>query len=231
MDIQEETYNLLGQRILPGFDSKGLVNWAVRLLENGSESESSIILAGLDRDATDEREKYFWKSIAELDIEITKTDSELVDYFVKNVAQEVVKGTKKPSYGLNAMRNVLAWSGYDSKYLQFCELEEDVDYLENYGGVIFTSGLRLDNKDQFIRDEFELYLEIERLKIDEETQAKSICNKCGAISKPTLKTKFQLKKPHKYQTFVCGNCASEKIEHFSTQNGKRRIIDRIKNHT
>jgi RNase P subunit RPR2 len=231
LDIQEETYNILGQRILPVFDSKVLVNWAVRLLENGYESESSIILAGLDRDSTDEREKYFWKSIAELDIQITKTDSELVDYFVKNVAEEVVKGTKKPSYGLNKMRNVLAWSGYDSKYLQFFELEEDVDYLENYGGVIFTSGLRLDNKDQFVKDEFELFLEIERLEIDIETREKSICNKCGAISKPILKNKYQLKKPHKYQTFVCGHCASEKIEHFSTQNGKRRIIDRIKNHT
>lgn len=229
MNIQEETYIILGQRLLSGFDSKMLVDWAVRLLVSGHESESLIILAGLDSESTEEREKYFWKSIAELDIIITLTDSELVEYFVQKVANDVVKGNRKTSSGLNIMRDVLAWSGYDSKYLQFLELEEDVDYLENYGSVIFNSGLNKSNKEQFIKDEFDLFLEIQRLKIDEETKQNAFCADCDKIAKPILRTKYQLKKPFKYQTWFCGNCGSENVEHFSTQNGKRKIIDRIKN--
>jgi len=206
-----------------------LVDWAVRLLVSGHESESLIILAGLDNESTEEREKYFWKSIAELDIKITMTDSELVEYYVIKVADDVVKGNRKASSGLDIMRDVLAWSGYDSKYFQFYELEEDVDYLENYGGVIFISGLDKSNKDQFIKDEFELFLEIQRLRIDEETTQKAICADCDTIAKPILKTKYQFKKPFKFKAWFCGNCGSENIEHFSSQNGKRKIIDRIKN--
>lgn len=229
MNIQEETYIILGQRLLSGFDSKMLVDWAVRLLVSGHESESLIILAGLDSESTEEREKYFWNSIAELDIKITLTDSELVEYFVQRVADDVVKGNRKTSSGLDIMRDVLAWSGYDSKYLQFLELEEDVDYLENYGSIIFNSGLNKRNKEQFIKDEFDLFLEIQRLKIDEETKQNAICKRCDTIAKPILKTKYQFKRPNKYQIWICGNCGSERIEHFSTQTGKRKIIDRIKN--
>ncbi len=231
MDIQKETYKVLGQRILSPFNSIELVNWSVKLLENGYESESSIILAGLDKDSTEEREKYFWKSIVELNIETAKTDSELVEYYLENISEESDKGIKTATDLISAMRNVLLWSGYDSKYYQFIALDEDVDYLENYGGVIYNTGLRLENKDQFIKDELKLFLEIERLKIDDATREKSICNFCGEITKPKLKNKYQLKRPCKYQTYVCGNCGSEKIEHFSTQNGKRKIIERIKNHT
>jgi len=50
MNIKEETYKLLAQRLLTYFDCKKFVDWAMILLQNGYESESLIILAGLDND-------------------------------------------------------------------------------------------------------------------------------------------------------------------------------------
>ncbi len=63
MNVKEETYKLLAQRLLTYFDSKKFVDWAMILLQNGYESESLIILAGLDNDTTEVREKYFWQTI------------------------------------------------------------------------------------------------------------------------------------------------------------------------
>ena len=229
MHIQEETYKILGQRLLSSFDSKELVDWAVWLLENGHESESSIILAGLDSNSTEERERYFWQSISELKIDIVKTEVELIEYYAECIAEEVCKGNMKAANGLMIMQDVVSWTNYDSKYLQFFELAEDIDYLKNYGGIIYNSGLNKENIDHFIQEEFELFLEIKRLNIDEEIRQKSICNDCGQISKPGLTTKYQLKKPHKYQAWICSNCGSEKVYHFSTHKGKRKIIDRTKN--
>lgn len=229
MDILEETYKILGQRLMPSFDSKRLADWAFKLLENEFESESLIILAGLSSDSTEEREIYFWLSISELKIDLNLTDVELIEYYAEYIAEEVCKGNMKAANGLMIMQEVVFMSDYDSKYIQFFELDEDIDYLENYGGFIYNTGFNKENKERFIMEEFELFLETERLKIDEDTRQKSICNVCGQVAKPGLRTKYQFKKPHKYQTWTCGNCGSEKIEHFGSHSGKRRIIDLIKN--
>ena len=44
-----------------------------------------------------------------------------------------------------------------------------------------------------------------------------------------METKYQLKKPFKYQIYVCINCNSENIEHFSDQNGRIKIVEKLKN--
>ncbi|WP_293873071.1 hypothetical protein [Flavobacterium sp.] len=44
-------------------------------MELGFESENLFILAGLDFDTTEEREKYFSKSIGDLKLEIEKDDN------------------------------------------------------------------------------------------------------------------------------------------------------------
>ena len=63
MTHKELTLEILAERALTQFDSKKLVDWAVKVLELGYESENLFVLAGLDNDPTEERENYFWKSI------------------------------------------------------------------------------------------------------------------------------------------------------------------------
>ena len=70
MNIQDETYKILGQRLLDEFDSIKMVEWAVDAIKMGYDSESLIILAGLDFESTEERENYFWKSVKELNLNI-----------------------------------------------------------------------------------------------------------------------------------------------------------------
>lgn len=225
MNIQKVTYQLLGEKLISNFDSKKYVNWAVTLLENGYDSESLIILAGLNYDTTEEREEYFWKSVDELDIIIDKSDFELIENYAEYIAYEVVNERIEPIIGLSIMQHIVRETDYSSKYVQFYELSEDLDYLTHDSRVIYSSGLSLINKNAFIKEEFRIFLELENLKIDKIIREQSLCNKCGQFEKPILKTKYQLKKPYKYQVWVCAKCGSDKIKHYSNQNVKRKIIE------
>jgi len=228
MDTQEITYRLLAEKNLTYFDSQKYVDWAVVLLENGFESESLIILAGLDSYPTEEKEKYFWESIRELDIKIEKNDSELIDYYTDFIAKQVIEDKLNPMVGLSKMLDIVRTTDYSSQYIQFVLLDEDIDYLNYYQTTIFNTGLTLNNKEEFVKDEFRLFLEMNQLQIDESLRDKSYCLNCNKFVKPVLKTKYQLKKPYKYQIWVCPNCGSVKLEHSDNHKTKRRIIEMAK---
>lgn len=231
MNVQEETYKLLAQRLFSYFDSKKLVDWAVMMIENGFDSDSLIILAGLDNDLTEVREKYFWQTIDELKLDVNKSDFDLIDHYAIYIAESVVNKKIAPKDGLSIIQEIVRTTNYSTKYIQFYELDEDLDYLKYDNRTIFNSGLSLGNADKFIIDEFELFLETEKLKIDDTIRQSTYCNRCCSVEKPKLKNKHNLIGQVKYQYWVCGNCESKDILHFRDQRGREKIISKIKNST
>jgi TRAP-type uncharacterized transport system, periplasmic component len=229
MDIKEETHKLLAIRLLTFFDSKKFVDWAMILLQNGYESESLVILAGLDNDTTEEREKYFWQSIDELQLDIIKDDFELISNYAIYIAKAVMDNQLNPISGLEVMQSIVQGSGYSKRFIPFYEIEEDLDYLKYDNMTIFNSGLTLENVENVIKKEFELFLEAERLKITDEVRESSYCQKCKSIAVPKLKKMFRLRRPHIVQIWVCSKCGSRKLNHFCTQDGKEIILKEMKN--
>ncbi|WP_338237894.1 hypothetical protein [Persicobacter diffluens] len=225
--VQEETYKLLAQRVLSHFDSKKLIDWAIMLMGKGFDSESLIILAGLDSDTTEEREQYFWQTINELGLDVNRTDFELIDNYAIYVAESVVHKKMEPKDGLAIMQDIVRSTDYSKKYIQFFEIDEDLDYLKYDNHTIFNTGLTLKNADSFIAREFELLLEAEKYKIDDKTRGLAYCNSCDKIEKPRLKNKRNWIGKVKYQIWVCGVCESQDILHFSSQKGKEIIMTRI----
>lgn len=231
LNVQEETYKLLAQRLFSYFDSKKLVDWAVMMMENGYDSFSLIILAGLDNDSTEVREQYFWQTIDELKLDLNKSDFDLIDHYAIYVAESVVNKQVAPKDGLSIMQEIVRTTDYSVKYIQFYELAEDLDYLRYDNRTIFNSGLSLENADIFITTEFELFLESEKLKIDDIIRESAYCNRCSSIEKPKLKNKRNLIGQVKYQYWVCGICESQDILHFRNQKGREMITNKIKNKT
>ena len=225
---KEETYKILAQRLFSYFDSHKLVDWAVMMMENGYDSESLIILAGLDNESTEIREQYFWQTIDELKLNVNKTELDIIDNYALYIAESVVNRKIKPKDGLSIMQEIVRSTDYSSKYIQFYELDEDLDYLQYDNRTIFNSGLSLKNADSFIIREFELFLESEKYRIDKNIRESAYCNQCGLIRKPKLKDKRNLIGQVKYQYWVCGNCESHDILHFRNQKGREMIMDRIK---
>lgn len=230
MNTQEETYKLLAQRLFSHFDSKKLVDWAVMMMENGYDSYSLIILAGLDNDSTEVREKYFWKTIDELKLDVNKSDFDLIDHYANYVAESVVNKKINPKDGLIIMQEIVRTTDYSSKYIQFYELDEDLDYLKYDNRTIFNSGLTLDNIDEYIITEFELFLDIEKIKIENVSEL-AYCNSCCSIERPKIKNKRNIIGRVEYKYWVCGNCGSKDIFHYRDQKGRELIINKIKNAT
>ncbi|QCK16105.1 hypothetical protein [Mangrovivirga cuniculi] len=224
--VQEETYKILAQRVLSHFDSKKLIDWAIMLMGKGFDSESLIILAGLDSDTTEEREQYFWQTIDELGFDINRTDFELIENYAVYVAESVVNKKIAPMDGLTIMQDIVRSTDYSKKYVQFYEIDEDLDYLKYDNHTIFNSGLTLKNADSFIIREFELFLETEKYNIDDKTRELAYCKHCDKIEKPKLKNIKNWIGKVKYQTWVCGLCESKDILHFSSQKGKEIILKR-----
>ena len=231
MDIQEETYKLLAQRLFSYFDSKKLVDWAVMMMENNYDSDSLVILAGLDSDSTEVREQYFWQTIDELKLNVKKSDFDLIDHYAVYVAESVISKMISPKKGLSIMQEIVQATDYSDKYIHFFELDEDLDYLKYDNQTIFNSGLSLQNSDKFIIREFELFLDAEKFKIDDTVKELAYCNSCSSIGKPKLKTKRNLIGQVKYQYWVCYLCESKDILHFRDQKGREIILNKIKNAT
>jgi hypothetical protein len=228
MNVIEETEILLAKKLFFGFDSQKYVDWAIDLLYADFESESLVILAGLNGYDTEEKEEYFWKSIEELQIDIKKSDYELIENYALITARQVVENKLNVLDGLSIMLDIVRATDYEAKYRQFSDIDEDIDYLNHCEQSIYNSGLKKENIEEYVRNEFALLVEIEALKLDNTIFEKSICNKCGLIEKPKLKNKRKLFAKTTYSILICGNCGSDKIEHFNSQNGKKRIIEQLK---
>jgi hypothetical protein len=225
MDIQKETYDILGERVLRTFDSKSYVDWAMKLLTIGHEVESLAILAGMDNDTTEDREKYFWSAVKELNININKKEFELIENYAICLARQVVNNQMSARKGLSIMMEIVRRSDYSNKYMQFYDVDEDVAYLDNEGTTIFDSGLKKENVDEYLKREFQLLIDTQELIFDKSLYDKAYCSSCGQINSPKLKIKYQLTRPYSYQAMACSNCGNSDLYDYRTQKGREKIID------
>ncbi len=228
MILQELTLEILAERALTQFDSKKLVDWAVKVLELGYESENLFILAGLDFETTEEREKYFWKSVNDLNLETEKSKDELIENYALFIANKAIRKEISVDYAFDQMLKIVSASEYDSKYIAFYEINEDIDYLTYENSVLFNSGLTIENSKDFILKEFEIFVLMENLKITKEERSKCYCVTCKSLNTPITKNKFQFKKPFKYMVWSCGICGSEKLKFNNDHEVKKLIIEEHK---
>lgn len=158
MDIRQETQRLLEHRLLGTFDSKEYVNWAAKLILVGQESESLMILAGMGKDSTEEREKYFWKSVDELKIETSKIDRELINDYALKLAEQVVSRQVEPKIGLSKMLEIIKQTDDDEKYTQFYQVDEEIDQWSNNSAFLFDNEPLTDGIDDQIIQEFQAFI-------------------------------------------------------------------------
>ncbi|MDR1847591.1 MAG: hypothetical protein LBR17_05690 [Bacteroidales bacterium] len=192
--IEKFTYVLLVERIIGNPDSKKLVDWALEVLQQGYESENLYILAGLDNDSTEEREKFFEKSLEDLNMEYPKTEEEHLKFYAVYIAEQVVKKEIDVITGLRKMYEIAVKSQYNELYMYFYSLEDEVNLLLNGFGSLFISDLTLENYKDYVFEAFELFLEKQILKIPAEEQSKFYCNNCRQFVNFKLDNKKMLKK-------------------------------------
>jgi hypothetical protein len=223
--LTEITEVLLAERLLTSFDSQKYVDWAVDLIALGYESENLFILAGLDNEDTLVREKYFGHVIRELNLDVTIDILFLLDKYALYIAEKIIGKKIMPLVGLGIFQDIVRASDYDEKYCFFMDLQEDIDVLTDFNFTIFNTGLNKENKEQYVLEEFKIFYESSKIN-NCDVYNFCFCNKCGAVGKPKLRTKYQFKKPYKYSAWACSECSSDDVD-FS-QSAKWKIIEYVK---
>jgi Zn finger protein HypA/HybF involved in hydrogenase expression len=228
MTLEELTLEIYAERALTYFESKHLVTWAINVLTLGYESENLYILGGLDNASTEEREIYFWKSIADLKLNIEKSEADLMENYALTIAKKAISEEVSIEYAFSQMRKIVSASGYNYRYIAFYEIDEDMDYLNYNNSPLYNPGLTLENSKEFILEEMKIFVEMEDLNISREQRHKYYCETCKNLTGPITKNKFQLKKPFRYTVMACGICGSEKLKYNSNHDVKRKIIEQSK---
>ena len=230
MDVKESVLELLGLKYSGIIDSKEYVDWAVKLMINGIESENIVILAGLDFSDTWEREEYFFKCLEDLNIEIPSEEDTFYSLSLI-IARKVINNEMEPQEALYKMYNILLASQYDGKYMNFLTLSDavlDLSYAENerYHSY-FYPGMTNENVDQFIKEEFELYLKYQNIDVPEDFHKMHYCKKCNKRMIPSQKTKYQFRYPQRFIQLVCKNCKSNDLISCDSFEGRKLYLKEI----
>ena len=228
MTLDELTLEIYAERALTYFESKHLVTWAVNVVTLGYESDNLYILAGLDNASTEEREIYFWKSIADLKLTIEKSKEDLMENYALTIAKKAIRKEVSIEYAFGQMLKIVSASEYDDRDNPFYEIDEGLDYLKYDNSTLFNTGLTLENSKEFILEEMKIFVEMESLNIPREQRNKCYCETCKNLTSPITKNKFQLKKPFRYTVWACGICGSDKLKYSSDHDVKRKIIEQSK---
>jgi hypothetical protein len=225
-DLQKETYLLLAERAINYFDCTKYVDWAITALENGYESESLFVIAGLDREYKEVVDSYFKLAVQELNLKIDFEDSIILDTYAKHIMQELIDKSIDAEKGLTILVKIYEVSNYDKRYSAFSNLDYDIGYLGYDEYSIYNSRITLDNKTEYIIDECKLFLEYQDMKISDEITKYAYCEDCHEIETPVLKKENIFFR--KINTWRCNYCNSKHIYLFEDQMGRKRILAHFK---
>lgn len=146
---------------------------------------------------------------------------ELIYCYALIIARKAIKKETGVDYAFSQMLKIVYASDHEHRYLPFFNINEDLDYIKYDHSIWITSGLTAENSNEFILEEFKIFVEMERLMIPCGERDKCYCKRCKRLNIPSTKTKYQLRKPFKYLVWSCGFCRSDKLIFNSRHEVKR----------
>lgn len=184
-------FEVLAGKIAAGVaNSKDYTDWAMELLEQGSDSENIAILAGLCFDKypdSFEVRDYFNRCLDELGL-ILPTGDEVILYYAKYICEQIIKGGIPPRDGASALYHIGIDFGWQGIYSMWLYLEEDIESLRyDEGYYLFNTGLNKQNIDQYIIKEAEQFLIITGMTLPDDFFSLCLCEKCGYLGKCMLR--------------------------------------------
>lgn len=223
VNFRENTEELLIERLIKGFDYTKMVRWARTLLNSGNDAGSLIILAGMEKATSEEIEKYFLRSIEELELNIPKDIRSQLREYANKIALGVLSGEMCGDYGFLQMLKVAKVSDRDFRYSGFSDIEEDLDNLF-YRRKTKREGLTPENQKEYIREEFKLFSAMEMLDIPMAARQQEYCLICGKLSTPYPRKRYSISRPFIYHVLCCDHCGSERLKSAAQHFVKRKII-------
>jgi hypothetical protein len=216
--LQSELDVLLGEQLLGIRDSQAYVDWAVRAMLAGYQSESLDILAGLDGEPRLVKQGYLHLAAHELGLRLSNDENYLLRQYANWVAIAVVSNRMLPELGLNKLYDVYVASDYCVDYSIFGELEGDLSGLLDGCGSIYGEIRHLGEKDQVIRHYCCLFLScplpLDRLPASSPgyDPDRAYCHRCRGRVDHVWKLRWSgWFPPRRRWVAVCASCGLEGV--------------------
>ena len=134
------------------------VEWAISMLEQGFDSRSLRILAGLDGSSLFEAADYFRRVLRELQIAEPDLEGSMRTYACE-LASRIVAGTLDARNGVRQLYQICLAAGYTEDFRVWLYLDDALDALEE-GDYPHTYGsLTFGNLEETVRAEAKRFLE------------------------------------------------------------------------
>ena len=151
--LQKNTNVLFAKRYLETAVSENYVEWALELLEQGQDSPSLRILAGLFSPFNSfEVQDYFERSLKELHVDEPK-ESDAINSYSIYLCERIISGNIETISGMEALYRICIHLDYRGDYIVWLELSDAVLSIK-YGETPYTySSMKKDNIDKIILNE------------------------------------------------------------------------------
>jgi len=183
--------NLAGKIALGTAYSEDYTNWAMDLLEEGSDSENIAVLASLGFEKNPdsvEIKEYFYRSLKDLGLELPTEENSILSY-AKYICSEVVSGNIAPRDALPILERLYSKSDYERIYSIWDGLSEDVWMVANRDGCYFNTDLTSENIEEYIAQVARQFIELTEIELPEHFFQLTVCKKCGHIGESAF-TRF-----------------------------------------
>lgn len=226
-DLQKETYTLEAEEVITFFDSQKYVNWAIRALENGYESDNLFILAGFDHEEKEVVHYYFEKALLDFGLDTNHNNPIKFDVYAKYIMESVINQSIDATDGLYLLEKIYETLNFDQKYLTFISLSNDFYYLKYGNYTLYNTIESLDDAEKYIIEECKLFLKYESIQDKKDIEKLVYCDDCKSINLPsTRKSTIFSQVPNRA---CCSKCRSKNIYPFADQVGRKNIIENILN--
>lgn len=131
LDLQTATNLLLAKQIIKRNNcSSDIIDWALRLMENGYDSENLCILAGLDERDIWGIDDYFKKSADDLNIDLAIEKQELLDFYFIFYIKESINNPSILDETVFLLSEVICDTSYNrNEHLDFFFLYDELEEL------------------------------------------------------------------------------------------------------
>ena len=227
MEYDEEIRNKALEAIVAdrySFNKNAYAEFAFFLIDKNIESENIYILAGLDNSSYEDKMHYFDLVLTELGLIIDKN----VDFdfiYAKSIAYQVISGIMEPIIGIRLLGKHYL-SSNNRLYFEFLEISDAIDLLDE--GHELVQGMRKENIEEYIKHNFELFLEFFDLVLPEHFYKQAYCKKCLLRIIPEQKKERKGFFGEKYIIQYCPYCKSKEFYWTRYNDGKDLYLKEIR---
>jgi hypothetical protein len=239
MALSRTLVELFGRRALNQARSEDTIAWAVASLEQGFDTPSLRILAGLDLTRpidSFEVQTFFQKALGELELTEPGLYEAILQY-ADLIVNDLLDGAMDPKPAVSLLARLWAAADYPVHLAVWSDLEDSLEALECGESYVLYPGLTKENRASVVEREARFHLRSKAFTYPPDFSRNVYCNVCGRFGPPSSERLTMKWLPPRWHAWlfgkpqparsVCGACGASDLTFAWTYEGRRRFIEAL----